>query len=302
MAEFAASGAVDLPKRGDALALRKLLHTTFPDDFADAQRGPDVSYQTLEVETDDGETLEMRWYTRSGTPTGSAVVYAHGGGMLSGTIEFYDPVVSWYVQATGVPFLTVEYRLAPEVTGTTPARDVFAGVRWLASHAEDLGIDPERIAIMGDSAGGGIAAGVAILARDASVSLARQILVFPMLDDRTIEPDATLVASASWGYDDNYTGWHALLGGDLGTDRVSPYAAPARNDDFRHLPPAYIEVGSLDIFRDESVDYARRLWAAGVEAELHVLPGAPHGHDWLAYPSEYTARWKDHRFRAITTL
>src|SRR5262249_8324626 len=138
---------------------------------------------------------------------------------------------------------------------------------------------PARIVVMGDSGGGGLAAAATLMARDRGVAVARQILVYPMLDDRTTVPDPELVPFAGWSYDDNYTGWHALLGDAIGTDDVDPYAAPARATDLGGLPPTYIEVGELDIFRDESIEYARRLSNAGTSVELHVHPGCAHGFD-----------------------
>jgi acetyl esterase/lipase len=250
----------------------------------------------------DGTEVPMRWYTRNGVRTGSAVVYLHGGGMICGTLENYDRLVRHYVQLTGVPFLAVGYRLAPEFPGTTPAEDAFAGVTWLFDHAAELGVDQARIALMGDSGGGGVGAGAAILARDHGVRLAKQILIFPMLDDRNTVPDPTLAPTATWSYDNNFTGWHALLGDDLGKPSVSPVAAPARLDDFTGLAPAYIEVGELDIFRDESIDYARNLQRAGISCELHVHPGAPHGHDWLNPNASVSKRAVVDRVRIITAV
>ncbi|HEY6481127.1 MAG TPA: alpha/beta hydrolase [Streptosporangiaceae bacterium] len=301
-AEQAALAGAVLPERGDALALRAVTDAGLHLTFAQADPAPDVSCTTSAAIADDGAEIELRWYTRSGDRPGSAVAYIHGGGMICGSIGHYDPLVRQYVQWTGVPFLSVEYRLAPEHPGETPARDSFAGLRWLVDHAAELGVDPARIAVMGDSGGGGVGAGAAILARDAGVALARQILIYPMLDDRNTEPDPHIAPTATWSYDMNYTGWRALLGDAIGTDGVSPVAAPARLADFSRLAPAYIEVGTLDIFRDESISYAQRLLQAGVDAELHVHPGSPHGHDWLALRGALAARWKADRIRVITFL
>jgi acetyl esterase/lipase len=121
-----------------------------------------------------------------------------------------------------------------------------------------------------------------------------------MLDDRNTEPDPYVAPTATWSYGMNYTGWQALLGDAIGTDRVSPVAAPARLTDFTGLAPAYIEVGSLDIFRDESIDYAQRLLRAGVDAEFHLHLGSPHGHDWMGFNTPPGARWKADRLRVIT--
>jgi acetyl esterase/lipase len=294
--------AITLPARGDALGLREMLNPMMLASYAQADPAPDVMSTVHDVRTEDGETIEARWYVKDGTAPGSAVVYIHGGGMICGSIEAYDPAVRQYVQWTGVPFLSVEYRLAPEFPGETPARDAYAGLRHLLENASGLGVDPSRIAIMGDSGGGGVGAAAAILARDNGIDLARQILIYPMLDDRNIEPDPHLQDTTVWTYDMNFTGWHALLGDKLGTSDVSPIATPARLTDFGHLAPAYIEVGALDIFRDESIGYANRLLRAGIDTELHVHPGAPHGHDWIGFTAKLTQRCNADRIRVIASL
>ena len=251
----------------------------------------------------DGAALELRWYTpKTRARLGPAVVYAHGGGMVLGSLDLYDTLLSWYVARTGVPFLSVGYRLAPEATGTTPAEDVFAGLAWLLEHTAELGVHPARIAVMGDSGGGAPAAATAILARNRQVPLRRQILIYPMLDDRTQTPDPAREPYLTWTYDNNYTAWHALLGEHLGTADVSPIAAPARLRDFTGLAPAYLDTGDLDLFRDENITYAQRLAAAAVPVELHVHPGAPHGWDRIAPRSRIAQRAFTDRIRAITEL
>jgi acetyl esterase/lipase len=202
-----------------------------------------------------------------------------------------------------VPFLSVGYRLAPEATSATGlAEDVLTALTWLARHADDLGVDPARAAVMGDSGGGGPTAGAAILARDRNVPLARQILVYPMLDDRNTTPGPIPAAFLTWSYDNNYTGWHALLGDAIGGDTVSPVAAPGRLKDFSGLAPAYIEVGDLDIFRDESIAYAAALAAAGVPVELHVHRGAPHGFERLVPDAGVARRAMADRVRAVAAI
>jgi acetyl esterase/lipase len=195
--------------------------------------------------------------------------------------------------------LAVDYRRAPECPHPCPVEDCYAGLAWLAGHASELGVDPGRIAVMGDSGGGGLAAAAALLARDRGLAVAKQILVYPMLDDRTTVPDPALVPFAGWSYDDNYTGWQALLGEAIGTADVPETAAAARARDLAGLPPAYLEVGELDIFRDEVIQYARRMAAAGTPIELHVHPGCPHGFDRAAPGADVTRRSRADRLRAL---
>jgi acetyl esterase/lipase len=265
---------------------------------------PSVTATTFTVPASDGGgEIELRWYTGAGAAPGPAVVYAHGGGMVGGSLDLYDKVVSWYVARTGVPFLSVGYRLAPEAASSTSlAEDVFSGLTWLRAHAADLGVDAARIAVMGDSGGGCPTAGAAILARDRNVPLARQILVYPMLDDRNTTPGAIPAGVLTWTYDSNYTGWQALLGDETGGDKVSPVAAPGRLTDFTRLAPAYIEVGDLDIFRDESIAYAAGLAKAGAPVELHVHPGAPHGFERFVPDAGVAQRAMADRSRAVMSL
>jgi acetyl esterase/lipase len=240
----------------------------------------EVTRTAATITSYDGAEIAARWYDPApDRARGAAVLYLHGGGMIMGSVAGYDRLVAAYVADAGVPFLSVEYRAAPEHPHPTPVEDCFAALQWLVQHSDELGFDPARVAVMGDSGGGGLAAGVALLARDRGVALARQVLVYPMLDDRTTVPEPDLVPFAAWSYDDNYTGWHALLGDAIGGADVPATAAPARATDVSGLPPTYIDVGNLDIFCDEDIEYARRIAAAGTTVELHVHPGCPHGFD-----------------------
>jgi len=249
----------------------------------------------------DGAELLVRWYDPSSDrERGPGVVFLHGGGMILGSVAMYDRLVAGYVAASGVPFLSVDYRVAPEHPHPTPVEDCFTGLQWLVGHAEELGVDPARVGVMGDSAGGGLAAGVVLLARDRGVAVARQILVYPMLDDRTTTPDPQLAPYAAWSYDDNYTGWHALLGDAVGGPDVSYSAAPARATDLSGLPPTFIDTGELDIFRDECIEYARRITATGTSVELHVHPCCPHGYDRMPIP--VAQRAFDDRIRVLRRL
>lgn len=209
--------------------------------------------------------------------------------MIAGSVTDYDGLLAKYVSTSGVPFLSVEYRLAPEYPAPVPVTDSYAGLEYLHAQASKLGVDPKRIAIMGDSAGGGIAASLAHYAKlKNGPAIAKQILIYPMLDDRNLEVDPNIAPFALWSTDDNKTGWGALLGDKMGKDGVPSYHAAGRMnvEEAKGLPAVYMDVGELDIFRDEVVEYARKLGNAGVSCELHVLPGAPHVFECLAPRSE----------------
>jgi acetyl esterase/lipase len=308
-AAVAAVGPIELAQAapGDWRALREggdaglaLMMATIPP-------APDVLTKDFEIEGYEGSPIAVRYYYKAGAATagtqpGSAVLYIHGGGMVLGSMEIYSPAVASYVDASGVPMLSVDYRLAPEHPHPVPVEDCFAALTWLHGRAAELGIDPARIAVMGDSAGGGLAAGTALLARDRGVSLAKQILIYPMLDDRNVVPDSELVEFVTWTYDGNMTGWGALLGDRRGADDVPPAAAPAREIDYHGLPPAYVEVGELDIFRDEDIEYAQQLSRAGVSTELHVHPGLPHGFEVLGAATAVGERSRADRIRVLTSI
>jgi acetyl esterase/lipase len=255
------------------------------------------------VVTPDGATLLARWYRDPASDSEAAVLYLHGGGMIAGSVPIFDGPVSRYVARTGVPMLSLEYRLAPEHPHPVPVEDAYAGLTWLAGHAAELGTDPGRIAVMGDSAGGGLAAGVAIVSRDRNgPAIARQLMIYPMLDDRTTTPDQYIAPLAGWSYDDNATGWNALLGTGHEHREVDPSAAPGRLTDAAGLPPAYIEVGQLDVFRDEAVRYALTLSRAGVPVELHLHPGVPHEYDAIAPDAGVSRRAQADRDRVLRSL
>ena len=212
-----------------------------------------------------------------------ALYYTHGGGMVAGTSRDALDSVLDLAQPLGAAVVSVEYRLAPETPHPGPVEDCYAGLSWAAEHAAELGIDDERIVLVGGSAGGGIAAALALMARDRGApTLAGQLLMCPMLDDRNDSPSVQQMAHLRmWNRSDNELGWTALLGESRGGPDVSAYAAPARASDLTGLPPTFIDVGSADTFRDEDVDFASRICLAGGVAELHVWPGGFHGFDGM---------------------
>lgn len=263
----------------------------------------EVATRELVTRSADGAPVALRWYERKGGARGPAALYLHGGGMILGSVDTYDAVVRRYVAQSGVPMLSVDYRLAPEHPHPRPVEDCYAGLTYLADHAASLGVDARRIAVLGESAGGGLAAAITMLARDrGGPAPARQLLIYAMLDDRNTDPDPRLAPFAAWTYDDNLTGWRGLLGARLGTADVPPAAAPARAVDLSGLPPAYVEVGQLDIFCNEDIAYALALSRAGVPVELHVHPGAPHGFELVAPTSDVARRSARDRERALRAL
>lgn len=300
-----AAAQLDPPPVGDVATRRERAVAFFA--MLAASREPvdgvEVHHHTLN--TADGAELPLAWYAPvAGELPGSAALYLHGGGMiysLAETVPMYDAAVRGYVAASGVPMLTVDYRVAPEHPDPTPIEDCYAALCWLAEHAADLGADPARLAVVGDSAGGGLAAGVSLLARDrGGPAPALQMLIYPMLDDRTITPDPALPPEfLTWTYEDNVTGWAALRGE---RDALSVYGAPARAEDLSGLPPTYLDTGDLDIFRDEDIAYATRLSAAGVPTELHVHPGCPHAFEGLAPDADVSRRVIADRVRRLRAL
>ncbi|MFB6846525.1 alpha/beta hydrolase [Streptomyces sp. NPDC056373] len=212
------------------------------------------------------------------------IYHVHGGGMVIGNNRVGVDVPLAWAQVLDAVVVSVEYRLAPEHPHPAPVEDVYAGLLWTADHAAELGADPERIVIGGASAGGGLCAALALLARDRKgPQPIGQVLMCPMLDDRNDTPSAHQMAGLGvWDRTANETGWSALLGSRRGGPDVPAYAAPARAEDLTGLPPAFLDVGSAETFRDEVVDYASRIWQAGGVAELHVWPGGFHGFDGFA--------------------
>jgi acetyl esterase/lipase len=203
----------------------------------------------------------------------------HGGGYVLGTYAMDDARFDKWCQKYPCVGVSVEYRLAPETAYPGPLEDCYAGLVWTHENAASLGIDPTRIGIGGISAGGGLAAGLALLARDrGEVPVSFQLLECPMIDDRQATSSSQLDNLAIWSRESNTFGWRSYLGALYGTDDIPYHAAPARAQDLAGLPPAFVAVGSVDGFRDEDIAYATSLNQAGVPTELHVYPGLPHGH------------------------
>ena len=212
------------------------------------------------------------------------IFHLHGGGLIVGTM--YDDVLAAAQLAAevGGAVASVSYRLAPEYPYPAALEDAYTALAWLVSEADGLGIDPGQVVLEGVSAGGGLAAATALLARDrGGPQLAGQMLVCPMLDDRNDTLSSRQMAGVgAWDRTANATAWDAYLPGSAGDPDVTPLAAPARAGDLSGLPPAYVDVGSAETFRDEAVSYADAIWRSGGRAELHVWPGGSHGFDYMA--------------------
>jgi acetyl esterase/lipase len=218
------------------------------------------------------------------------LISIHGGGYVIGSHLGDDGRFDRWSPALRCVGVSVGYRLAPETPFPGALEDCYAALRWACENASELGIDPGRIGIIGGSAGGGLAAGLALLARDrAEIPVAFQVLSYPMLDDR-LATQSGQAGAPLWGPAANQFGWRSYLSGLRPADRVPGYAVPARADDLAGLPPAFITVGNLDGLLDEDVDYARQLIAAGVPTDLHVFADAPHAFDSMLAGTEVAQR------------
>ena len=249
------------------------------------------------IEWVDEEVSVRVFRPKAARPLSPALLWIHRGGLIIGTAAMADQMCREVSERLGVVAAAVEYRLAPEHPFPTPLEDCYAALRWLARQP---GIDPERIAIGGDSAGGGLAAALALLATERDeVYPVLQLLSYPMLDDRTttrtdIDPRRLRI----WSQDNNRLGWGAYLGSAARGD-VPPLAAPARYEDLSALPPAWIGVGTNDLFHDEAVDYADRLQRAGVATTLRLVPGAYHGFDVIEKKAKVSRSYRQEQLDAL---
>lgn len=224
--------------------------------------------------------------------------HIHGGGFVLGNAIMSSPANIALAREVGCIVASVDYRLSPEVTGQQPVEDCYRALCWLVENAQSHGIDASRIAIGGESAGGGLAASLALMVRDrGTIALAIQMLICPMLDDRT-QGDHPHCGEFVWTAEANAAAWALRIGSeDVEQDRRG-YIAAARADDLEGLAPTYIAVGSLDLFLDEDIAYARRLARAGVPIDLHVYAGGYHGFE-LAADASVTRRTMEDRYSVL---
>ncbi|MCW5864804.1 MAG: alpha/beta hydrolase [Anaerolineae bacterium] len=215
------------------------------------------------------------------TTPAPALLWIHGGGLVIGNAQMNDRQLATFVQALGIVVVSVEYRLAPTHPYPAAIDDCYTALKWLHDRAAALGVDPARVAVGGASAGGGLAAALAQMAHDrGEVGIAFQLLAYPMLDDRSaLCADVAHPDTLTWTPQQNRFGWESYLRQPAGQAETLPYAVPGRREDLTGLPPAWIGVGSLDLFYEENVAYADRLRRCGVACELVVVDGAFHGFD-----------------------
>jgi triacylglycerol lipase len=250
--------------------------------FRGAFPPPDVSDAVIRTEylVPGDQPVPVRVHRPAGNDDVLPAIFSiHGGGYILGSYLMDDFLHDEWSPQLGTVGVSVEYRLSPDTPYPGPLEDCYAALHWTYEHADELGVDADQIGIYGLSAGGGLAAALALLARDrGEVSLAFQLLDCPMLDDRQTTKSLAAAGLYVWDATSNEFGWRSYLGDLYGSDDVPPYAAAARATDLAGLPPSCVVVGSIDGFRDEDVDYALRLNQAGVPCELHVIAGLPHAY------------------------
>lgn len=257
-------------------------------EFAASRPVPDIVGVTTKkqlIRAPEGHQIPLLVHRPDGLPPSApAVLYAHGGGFLIGAADMVKAPNQLMALEAECLVVSVDYRLPPEVPHPGPVEDCYTALKWLHDNAAGLGVDRNRIAVAGESAGAGLAAALALLARDrGEVPLEHQHLIYPMLDDRTCRETANPFAGEFvWSPESNQLGWSSLLGYPAGSTGVPGYAAPARAEDLSGLPSTFIAVGALDLFAEEDMEYAKRLMRAGVPTELHLYPGAYHGFELAA--------------------
>jgi acetyl esterase/lipase len=238
---------------------------------------PAISHEEIYIPGPGGKiALSILRSRKSAGGSRPAVYYIHGGGMILGTKLFTIEGTFEWIKQLDVVVISVEYRLAPEHPNPAPIEDCYAGLKWVSENTQALGIDVNKIMLAGVSAGGGLAAGLALLARDrGGPKILAQCLIYPMLDDRMQTLSSKqFMNEGTWTGASNIEAWEMYIPGHLNSKAVSIYAAPSRATDLSGLPPTWIDVGGNETFRDENAEYATRLAGDGVSVEFHVWPGA----------------------------
>ena len=246
-----------------------------------APAAPEITCEEIFIEGGDGQRLRLLVYLPSATARTGGLLSVHGGSFVMCTPEMHDAQSRYLAQRAGCVVVAVDYRLAPEWPYPAGLMDCYATLRWMHTEATSLGVSPDRLAVFGDSSGGGLAAGLALMVRDrGEFSLAAQFLLYPMLDDRTGTPaepgPMPYTGEFIWTRQSNKFCWRAFLGKYASEEVIPIYAAPGRAELLSGLPPTFLGVGALDLFLSEDLQFAQRLLRDGVPTELHVYPGAFH--------------------------
>lgn len=248
------------------------------------QKAPaNLQVEDIYIQSQDGQhSIRLRVYKPKPITTPVPVLaWMHGGGFIIGAPEQNDLYSFELVSELGIVVVSIDYRLAPQNPFPTPLEDCYAALKWIHSHPQLLGIDPQRIAVGGVSAGGGLAANLAQMAHDrGEVPIVFQLLTYPMLDDRTaLRTAIPHTELMTWDQKSNRFGWECYLHQAVGLENAPPYAVAARRENFVGLPPAWMGVGTLDLFHDEDIAYAQKLSEARIDCEVMVILGAFHGFD-----------------------
>ncbi|KAF4966247.1 hypothetical protein FSARC_6046 [Fusarium sarcochroum] len=292
-----------------ALDIRRNNHILFERVFPKAPP-PEIIEQTdYIIQSYDGAQVLLRRYAKpevlNAKEPQPAILTVHGGAFVSGSVDICGGLNAVLALEVGKPVFAIDYRLAPEHPHPAAVEDSFAALKYLLEHATELNIDSKRICLHGESAGGGLAAGTALLARDRDLSppVAKLVVVYPQLDDRTRHsPDAEFIKFATWTPKPNELAWKAYVGEDKAGKPeadVSPYAAPARAESYKGLPSTYVDVGTFDVFRNEDLEFVRRLLEDNVEVEFHLWPGVPHVFEFLGPGTRWHQRAKEARNDAL---
>ncbi|KAL2682886.1 hypothetical protein Neosp_007344 [[Neocosmospora] mangrovei] len=292
-----------------ALEIRRSNDALFENMFPKAPSADIIQQTDYTIQSYDGANILLRRFAKpehlsvkEPLPT---ILAIHGGGFISGSVDACAGLVADKVLAADRPIFAVGYRLAPEHPHPSAVEDSYAAFKYLLDHAVELNIDPKRIAVQGESAGGGLAVGLALLARDRELqpSIAKLLLTYPEIDDRARnDKDAEFLKFATWTPKHNELAWAAYVGEDKAGKPeadVSPYAAPARAATYKGLPSTYVDVGTLDVFREENMEFVRRLLADDVEVEFHIWPGVPHVFEFLGPGTKWHVRATEARVDAM---
>jgi acetyl esterase/lipase len=280
---------------GSGISAQNLAATRAGDRNSSMSNAPELQPRKAAVPGPGGDVNVLIFDPKPGAKNRPATVYIHGGGYVAGRADTNIQLAQDIAQGTDSMVVSVDYTLAPEAHFPKSLEQNYAALAWLHKNAGEFGVDPARLAVMGDSAGGGHAAMLAIAARDRrEIPVAFQCLIYPMLDDRTgstrrVPP---YMGHFIWTEAENRFGWTSLLGQPAGSPSVPPGSVPARVQDVSGLPPTFIGVGSIDLFCEEDIEYARRLVLAGVRTEMLVVPGAYHGFDVVARDAKLTVEFR----------